>query len=94
MMEYKSITLIYVFFSEDTKHDVPMVKVIVDKIMKYIIENLKNVNHCEFFTDGCGGQYKNAEVFKYLCEIKANYEIEAKWNFFATSHGKSPCDGI
>ena len=22
------------------------------------------------------------------------YNIEAKWVFFATSHGKEPCDGI
>lgn len=29
-----------------------------------------------------------------LCHHKDDYEIEAEWNFFATSHGKSPCDGI
>ena len=23
-----------------------------------------------------------------------DFGIEASWNFFATSHGKSPCDGI
>jgi len=22
------------------------------------------------------------------------YGMDAKWNFFATTHGKSPCDGI
>ena len=29
-----------------------------------------------------------------LCHHKADYNIDAKWMFFATSHGKQPCDGI
>jgi len=23
-----------------------------------------------------------------------DYSVKAEWNFFATSHGKIPCDGI
>ena len=26
--------------------------------------------------------------------IKTDFGIDALWSFFATSHGKSPCDGI
>jgi len=26
--------------------------------------------------------------------IKKDFGIEAEWNFFATSHGKSACDGL
>lgn len=29
-----------------------------------------------------------------MCKHKELYGIEASWNFFATSHGKSACDGI
>ena len=29
-----------------------------------------------------------------LCHHYTDYGIRAEWNFFATSHGKSPCDGI
>ena len=29
-----------------------------------------------------------------LCHYYTDYGIRAEWNFFATSHGKSPCDGI
>ena len=29
-----------------------------------------------------------------LCQHKKEFAIEADWNFFATSHRKSPCDAI
>ena len=29
-----------------------------------------------------------------LCRHKVDFGIAATWTFFATSHGKSPCDGI
>ena len=29
-----------------------------------------------------------------LCRHKNDFAIDATWVFFATSHGKSPCDGI
>ena len=29
-----------------------------------------------------------------LCRHKEDFGIDATWVFFATSHGKSPCEGI
>jgi hypothetical protein len=29
-----------------------------------------------------------------LLSHKKNFGIAAKWHFFATSHGKSPCDAV
>ena len=28
-----------------------------------------------------------------LCYHQIDYDINAEWNFFTTSHGNSPCDG-
>ena len=33
-------------------------------------------------------------MFLYLCEHKKKFNIKASWSFFASYHGKSPCDGI
>ena len=41
-----------------------------------------------YFSDGCAAQYR-IRRFCITC-----VGIEAEWNFFATSHGKSPCDAI
>ena len=46
------------------------------------------------FWNGCGGQYKIFKNFLNLCSLKDNFYIEAEKIFFATSHRKSPCDGI
>ena len=27
-----------------------------------------------------------------LCRMKKDFDIDAEWNFFATCHGKGPCD--
>ena len=29
-----------------------------------------------------------------LCHHVEDFNFNAKWSFFATSHGKSPCDGV
>ena len=48
----------------------------------------------EYFSDGCAGQYKNFKNLSNLTFHEADFGIKAKWTFFATSHGKSACDGI
>ena len=48
----------------------------------------------EYYSDGRGGQCKNRKNFRNLCLHKQDYNLTAKWYFFATSHRKQPCDGI
>ena len=37
---------------------------------------------------------KTSKIFLILHIICRTSKLSANWNFFATSHGKSPCDGI
>ena len=46
-----------------------------------------------YMSDGCAGQYKNCKNFLNLCHHFKDFGVYAEWHFFATSHGKSPCDG-
>ena len=55
---------------------------------------LPHIQKIEYFSDGCAGQCKNRKNLYNLCQHKFDFGITAVWNFFATSHGKSPCDGI
>jgi len=48
----------------------------------------------EYFSEGYADQYKNRKSIHNLCEHEKDFEIKASCSFFATSHGKSPCDGI
>ena len=50
--------------------------------------------HVYYFSDGAASQYKNYKNYN-LCFHVADHQVTAASNyFFATSHGKSPCDGI
>ena len=37
---------------------------------------------------------KNCKNLIILCHDNSDHDLEAEWNLFSTSHGKSPCDGI
>ena len=70
---------------------------VVHAFMAKILSHLKSVitfNRVLYFTDGAASQYKNYKNLKNLCCHKQDFDIDAEWHFFATSHGKSPCDGI
>ena len=38
---------------------------------------------------------RTAKIYIYnLCQLQDEFDVSGEWIFFATSHGKSPCDGI
>lgn len=76
------------------KHDTVAVYVIQHLIMPFIRSNVPNVAKIHYFSDGAASQYKNKKAFKNLTLHHSDFGVKAEWNFFATSHGKSPCDGI
>ena len=81
--------------SDDRTHDVDFVQQVIKLTCKNINEISKStVKKIFYFTDGCGGQYKNCKNFLNLCNHEKYFDISAEWCFFATSHGKNSCDGI
>jgi hypothetical protein len=47
-----------------------------------------------YFSDGAASQYKIFKNFSNLCYHEHDFGVKAEWHFFATSHGKSACDGV
>ena len=83
------------FISDDLNHDVDMVYQILKETTKHIIESINpQVKSIKYFSDGCAGQYKNCKNFLNLCFHHADFGTDCTWSFFATSHGKSTCDGV
>lgn len=85
----KSIVVI----AESLKHDVTAVYLFQKKLIEFIKQKLE-IEKIIFCSDGAGGQYKNRKNFFNISQFKVKYDIEAEWHCFATSHGKSACDGI
>ena len=84
----------FCFISDDTEHDVAMVHYIIQIFTEHLKSIIPNIRKIQYFSDGCAGQYKNRKHLYNLCQHLNDFGIDAVWNFFATSHGKSPCDGI
>ena len=84
----------FCFISDDNNHDTCFVYEVQSLLMKHIREKYSHIENIEYFSDGCAGQYKNFKNFLNLCYHKNDFALNAEWIFFATSHGKSPCDGI
>ena len=90
ILEHKSFCIM----SDDLQHDTCFVYEVLKLITEYCRSNLPDIVEIQYFSDGCAGQYKNYKNFINLCLHKVELGLDATWNFFATSHGKGPCDGI
>ena len=52
------------------------------------------INRIKYFSDGGASKYKNFKSLINLMYHEHDFNLKAENHFFATSHGKSPCDGI
>ena len=76
------------------EHNVPMLYQVQNEVLKKVLADLPKMKDFTYFSDGCANQYKNQKNLFNLCQHSSESGINAKWVFFATSHGKQPCDGI
>lgn len=86
-LKCKSIIII----AESLKHNVEAVYQFQRKLVEFIKSQYGNKKIISFL-DGAASQYKNKKNFLNLCMFEKDFGIKAEWHFFATSHGKSPCD--
>ena len=83
----------YVLLLECNTHDTIAVHLFQRKLINFLKVKFE-VLKITYFSDGCAAQYKNCKNFINLCYHKEDFGIPAEWHFFATSHGKGPCDGV
>ena len=63
----------------------------MDKILEAQPENVKLVS---VWSDGPASQFKNLYVAAAIPVLEKKHAVKVEWNFFCTSHGKGPVDGI
>ena len=84
----------YCVLSDCLKHNAST----VHSFQYVVLQNLKgclpNLKCCIYFSDGAPNQCKSFKNIANLNYHYMDYELKSEGHFFATSHGKSPCDGI
>ena len=87
-------TISFCVVSDCMKHDATTVHAFISVIIAQLKKLVPDLSLVKYFSDGASSQYKNCKNFLNLCCHEEDFGIKAEWHFFATSHGKSPCDGI
>ena len=80
--------------SDSKVHNLVSVHAFLKAALDLVKNKFPTVKKVHYFTDSCGGQYKNRYNFMNLRHHESDFGLQAEWNFFATSHGKSVCDGL
>lgn len=83
----------FIIISDILKHDTIAVQLFISKLLEFLQTKI-SVEKCIFMSDGAASQYKNRKNFSSICGFKEKHNVEIEWHFFATSHGKGPCDAI
>ena len=89
--ELKCLSLCVV--SDHLQHNANVVHAFLSAVLAHL-KTVLQVSRILYFSDGAASQYKNVKNLTNLCNHVTDFGIEAEWHFFATSHGKSSCDGI
>ena len=79
------------------KHDLNAVHTFLEKVLNVLKMQYPTLQKCVCFSDSSSSQYKNYKAFSNLtmppCHHQLDFGLNVEWNLFATSHGKSVCDG-
>lgn len=91
----KILTKNYVSLSNYLKHDTAAVHLYMSKVIEHMKTDLPfTIYKMFYFSDGCGGQYKNRFAMGNLLHHREEYGIDAECHFHATAHVKNKCDAI
>ena len=85
-------TISFCVVSDCLKQDATAVYAFISVIIAHLKKLIPGLSLVRYFSDV--SQYKNCKNFLNLCYHEEDFGVKAEWHFFATSHGKSPCDVI
>ena len=91
---HKNVLISKVIVSDSLDHDKKAVIAYTSILLEEVRLKFPDMRNVNIWTDGPSSQFKNKYVFAMLYSLQEKYEVTLSWNFFATSHGKGPCDAL
>ena len=83
-----------VIISDELRHEKHGVNKYMMKIFSYLLDKYPMIETIHVFSDGASSQFKQRFLFSNLSRWEANFGVDIRWHFFATSHGKGAVDGL
>jgi len=84
----------FVVISDYLSHDSMAVYTFQHRLIQALKSVVSGLKKIYYFSDGCSSQYKNKQNSLNLRMHFEDFGIIAEWQFFASCHGKGPCDGL
>ena len=84
-------SIIIVIASDNLVHSKDSVVAYIDMLLEMIADSVKTVS---IWSDVPASQFKKRFTDAAMILLQEKHHIHIHWNFFATSHGKGPVDGI
>lgn len=85
----------YVVVSDNLTHDkVTAISYLVN-VLDTIIPVKNTIQEISIWSDGPSSQFKNRYIAFLISKLCLRYNLKSmQWNYFCTSHGKGPVDGV
>lgn len=77
--------------SDNLDHTKSSIAPYIDRLLEELPQGIKTV---KIWSDGPSKQFKNRFMAATIPPLEEKHNKNIEWNFFATSHGKGPVDGI
>lgn len=84
----------YVVISDELAHNSSTYYVFQRHVIDEIKKEYPQIQSVNYWSDGAGSQYKNFKNMSNLKHHKLDHGINANHHFFASCHGKGPCDAV
>ena len=84
----------YVIVSDELAHSSNTVLTFLGGIITEVKVICPAVSCIHYWTDSPTSQYRNKYIFYEVANHKQIHDIDSKWNYFESGHGKGPCDGL
>ena len=81
-----------VLLSNDLSPSKESILIFLEKVLSSLLQSDTKVLHIQ--SDGPSSQFKNNFIANCLSWFEKTFNAKVYWNFFASSHGKGPVDGI
>lgn len=80
--------------SDNLEHNSHASNAYMREVLDYIKKEFPHIANVIVWSDGAPSHFKNKFNIANMLQLEKDYGYKIEWNFFGTSHGKSPCDGI
>ncbi|CAG9808831.1 unnamed protein product [Chironomus riparius] len=90
----KKRSISYAIISDTKNHDKYTACTFIDFLIDSVMNEQDNIHLVNLWSDGAPSHFKSRFSVSNMIRLESKYSTKLRWNFSATSHGKTQADGV